>query len=67
MLHCIEQAGVSGGENQFVDGLRVAEWVRQEAPQHYHLLRTEEVDFRDIGYEESVGHFHLKLRRTTIQ
>ncbi|XP_038052337.1 gamma-butyrobetaine dioxygenase-like [Patiria miniata] len=66
MLHCIEQTSdASGGASQFVDGLQVAEQVRQEFPEMYQTLRTLEVDFRDKGSDYRV--YHLKKRRPIIQ
>ena len=65
MLHCIEQADSTGGENQFVDGLNVSEQVRREYPDSYELLRTREIDFRDVGTDYRT--YHLKYRRPMIQ
>ncbi|XP_022082645.1 gamma-butyrobetaine dioxygenase-like [Acanthaster planci] len=66
MLHCIEQTSdTNGGANQFVDGLQVAEQVRQEFPDLYKILRTQEVDFRNIGSD--YYDYHMKQRRPVIE
>ncbi|XP_022082954.1 gamma-butyrobetaine dioxygenase-like [Acanthaster planci] len=66
MLHCIMQTSTAkGGESQFVDGLMVAEQIRQEFPEMYKILRSQEVDFRDVGEDYYV--YHMKQRRPVIE
>ena len=64
MLHCIEQAG-EGGENQFVDGVNIAEQLKRDYPEEYQILRTTQIDFRDAGDDHL--RYHLKSRRPMIQ
>ena len=66
ILHCVERTGVEGGENQFVDGLHVAEQIREEFPDAYKLLTAQEVEFRALTSDEH-GPFHLNSRVPTIQ
>ncbi|XP_038076683.1 gamma-butyrobetaine dioxygenase-like [Patiria miniata] len=66
MLHCIEKINVEGAENQFADGLRVAEQIREEYSEEYHLLTTREVDYETTGVQFGKS-FHLKSRLPTIQ
>ncbi|XP_022082911.1 gamma-butyrobetaine dioxygenase-like isoform X2 [Acanthaster planci] len=67
MLHCIERTNIAGGENQFVDGLHVAQQIRTEFPAAYQLLTTQEIDFRGGGTTESGNAFHLKSSLPTIK
>ncbi|XP_071809649.1 gamma-butyrobetaine dioxygenase-like [Asterias amurensis] len=64
MLHCIEQAG-EGGENQFVDGVNIAEQLKRDYPEEYQILRSTQIDFRDAGDDHL--RYHLKSRRPMIQ
>ena len=45
LLHCLE-ASAEGGESVLVDGFRVAETLREDAPEHFALLSGHEVPFR---------------------
>ena len=65
MLHCIVQVNGHGGENQFVDGLNVAEQIRTEFPDAYKLLTTQNVNFRDVG--DDCRAYHVKTDRPIIE
>lgn len=45
-LHAIKQAG-EGGENQFVDGFKVAQQLKSEQPEVFNLLTTYPTEFVD--------------------
>ncbi|XP_071809590.1 gamma-butyrobetaine dioxygenase-like [Asterias amurensis] len=65
LLHCIVQANGTGGENQFVDGLNVAEQIRREFPDAYKLLTTQNVNFRDVG--EDFQTYHMQTSKPIIE
>ena len=46
LLHCIQQAGGSGGDNVFCDGFSVAERIRADFPAQFELLRISSGDRR---------------------
>ena len=66
MLHCIANSEVEGGENQFVDGLHVAEQIRRENLETFQLLTTQRVDFRVVGTDYVRG-YHQRNRVPIIQ
>ena len=57
-LHCIHQYDMAGGDNEFVDGLRVGSIIRADHPREWETLTTTCVDFWDVGQEETCGRFH---------
>jgi gamma-butyrobetaine hydroxylase len=50
LLHCLEAAG-EGGESIVVDGFAVADRLRREAPEAFHLLVQTKVPFRYVEPE----------------
>lgn len=48
LLHCLDFEG-SGGESTVIDGLKIAERLKAEAPQHYATLSLVEVPGQYIG------------------
>ncbi|XP_022082653.1 gamma-butyrobetaine dioxygenase-like [Acanthaster planci] len=68
MLQCIQRVNVHGGESQFVDGMRLAEQLKEESPKAYYLLTTREVDFETrVTCYDWLKPFHMKKSRPTIQ
>ncbi|XP_022082950.1 gamma-butyrobetaine dioxygenase-like [Acanthaster planci] len=65
MLHCIQRTNVDGAENQFVDGLRAVEQVKNESPKAYELLTTRELDYETNGCDRFKA-FHVKNTAPTI-
>nr|XP_054762354.1 gamma-butyrobetaine dioxygenase-like [Lytechinus pictus] len=65
MLHCIKQVDSEGGDNEFVDGLRVAEQLEQEYPKIFQRLTTMKVDFRTLGAE--FVPYHTMTQRPVIE
>ncbi|XP_071493236.1 gamma-butyrobetaine dioxygenase-like [Diadema antillarum] len=65
MLHCIKQVESEGGDNQFVDGLRMAEVIQQEDPRMFEILKTMKIDFRTVG-EEYIP-YHVMTRRSLFE
>lgn len=65
-MHCIEQTeDPEGGENYFVDGFSIADFLRKEKPEIFKALTTLKVTFRDIGKDE-YGEFEKKYERPII-
>ncbi|XP_038076167.1 gamma-butyrobetaine dioxygenase-like [Patiria miniata] len=61
MLHCLRRTvDVEGGENQFVDGLHVAQQIQREFPEAYKTLTTQDVDVACATFED---HRQLRLKR----
>lgn len=65
MLHCIKQVDSEGGDNEFVDGLRVAEQLEQEYPKIFQTLTRMKVDFRTLGAEYVP--YHTMTQRPVIE
>lgn len=65
LLHCIKQAKVEGGDNQFVDGFHIAERMREEQPEHFRLLTEVAMDHYDLGEEADNTKF-FKLQRQPV-
>ncbi|XP_038077859.1 gamma-butyrobetaine dioxygenase-like [Patiria miniata] len=66
MLHCIQRTvDVEGGENQFVDGLHVAQQIQKEFPEAYQILTTLDVDVLCATFEDHRS-VRLKCKSPTI-
>ncbi len=61
MLHCLAFAG-SGGQSTVIDGLKIAERLRDEAPQHYATLSLVAVPGQYIG-----DGMHLRAARPVFR
>ncbi|KAF2889106.1 hypothetical protein ILUMI_17067, partial [Ignelater luminosus] len=59
ILHCIEQAKNRGGENLLTDVFYVAEKLRKENKELFHILSTVEVNWLDIGEEDGVQYHKI--------
>ncbi|XP_022087372.1 gamma-butyrobetaine dioxygenase-like isoform X2 [Acanthaster planci] len=66
LLHCIEQAECTGGENLFSDGFKVARDLRKDDPEAFRLLSTVPFEFFDVG-TDYYGAFHQHARHPTIE
>ncbi len=64
MLHCVKQVAIKGGENEMVDGFYVANLMKEKHPEHYKVLTSIPVDFRDYGTDAYT--FHKLQRQYTI-
>ena len=60
MLHCLKASG-SGGMSFFVDGFKLANWLRKEHPAAFHILSTVEVPFGIETSEQSYLQRHQVL------
>jgi gamma-butyrobetaine dioxygenase len=49
LLHCIVQTKSQGGANQFSDGFRAAEQLRERNPEYFKILTEVPVEFLDLG------------------
>ncbi len=58
MLHCIKQAPLKGGENQFADGLYCANLLKKRFPQLYRTLTSVPCDFANVGTDLYECHQH---------
>ncbi|MFT2109582.1 TauD/TfdA family dioxygenase [Marinomonas sp. 2405UD68-3] len=56
-LHCLANDCV-GGESTFVDGLRVAEELREQCPDHFKILAEYAVPFRFYDKEHDIRQHH---------
>ncbi|REG85042.1 TauD/TfdA family dioxygenase [Marinomonas pollencensis] len=56
-LHCLANE-CEGGESTFVDGLRVAEELREQCPDHFALLSEQVVPFRFHDKEHDIRQHH---------
>jgi gamma-butyrobetaine dioxygenase len=56
-LHCLANE-TDGGESLYVDGLRVLEDLRTEAPAHFELLATHAIPFRFHDADHDIYHHH---------
>ncbi|RDD45920.1 Gamma-butyrobetaine dioxygenase [Trichoplax sp. H2] len=63
-LHCIKRAG-EGGENQLVDGFKVAEELRDNEPEAFKMLSKYPIQYFDIG--KDFVDFHQLAQHTIIQ
>jgi len=71
-LHCIQQTQGEGGENQFVDGFFVAAKIKQDYPEIFDLLRTQNVEYWDAGTSDEKDadiqdQFHKRFSRPVIE
>ena len=66
MLHCIEQVSNEGGANQFVDGFYVAQQLKENDPDTFHVLTTTRFQFIDSG-KDMFGEFIKKFSRLMIE
>ncbi|XP_022099250.1 gamma-butyrobetaine dioxygenase-like isoform X2 [Acanthaster planci] len=66
MLHCIDQAEGTGGENLFSDGFKVAMDLKEDDPEAFRLLSTIPFEFSDVG-TDYYGSFHQYSRHPTIR
>jgi len=60
-LHCIEQFKGEGGENQFSDGLSVADHIRKNYPEEWRLLTSVKCCFSDLGYDDTADTTFYKV------
>ena len=65
MLHCIKQADGEGGDNTLVDGFKIANDLRQSAPELFDILTKELVEFYDSG-TDALGDFYMQSRHKII-
>ncbi|XP_059091646.1 gamma-butyrobetaine dioxygenase-like [Tigriopus californicus] len=56
-LHCIKQFEGQGGDNRFVDGLKIAQILARSEPKHWNTLKTVPVTYWDYGSEDMVGRY----------
>jgi len=56
-LHCLANE-CEGGESRFVDGLRVAEALREQCPDHFKLLSEQVIPFRYHDQEHDIRQHH---------
>jgi gamma-butyrobetaine hydroxylase len=56
ILHCLN-ASMRGGENNFVDGFSVAEWLRDHHPEAFEILATTPVHF---SFKDASAELHAK-------
>ncbi|WP_133013209.1 TauD/TfdA family dioxygenase [Marinomonas flavescens] len=56
-LHCLANE-CEGGESTFVDGLRVAEELREQCPDHFTLLSEQVIPFRYHDQEQDIRQHH---------
>ena len=54
-----------GGENHFVDGFKIAEQLRAEAPEAFQVLSSVKFTFEDVG-EDQYGEFRKVYERSVI-
>ena len=66
MLHCIEQTAVTGGENIFCDGIKVAQDLKRVDPEAFRLLTTYPFEYFDMG-KDYYGDFYQNARHPTIR
>ena len=64
MLHCLKQSG-EGGANEFCDGFRVANQLRDDDPDAFRILSETLVDYVDVGTDAYT--FDLAQRKPIIQ
>lgn len=66
-LHCMKKTkGITGGENQIVDGYYVTEDIRKSDPEAFKTLSETVVQFWDYG-TDFVKDFHYVGKQKTIQ
>ncbi|CAL4097431.1 unnamed protein product, partial [Meganyctiphanes norvegica] len=67
VLHCLKQASSGmGGESEFVDGVHVANKMREESPQLFEVLKNTAVDWWDVGTDE-YGKFNKISQQPTFR
>ena len=64
-MHCIQQATQKGGENHFVDGVHIAELLREQEPDAFQLLSSVKFSFQDVGVD-AYGDFNKYYERPII-
>ncbi|KAM3958621.1 gamma-butyrobetaine dioxygenase [Aphomia sociella] len=64
LLHCLVQTKSYGGENLLSDGHYVAQYIKKNHPDQYKLLTEIDVEWSDIGIENSNEFF--KLHRAPV-
>eukprot|EP00795_Rhopilema_esculentum_P010426 gene10426-19128_t len=65
VLHCIQQAAQKGGENHFVDGVHIAELLREQEPDAFQLLSSVKFSFQDVGVD-AYGDYNKYYERPII-
>ncbi len=51
---------MSGGENEFVDGFRLAELIQRDQPEIWEAMTTVPIEFLDTGYDDKFGSDYYK-------
>lgn len=65
MLHCIAQSA-KGGDNTFLDGLYVTERFKEQYPEEYKLLCSEDIFLSDAG-SDVAGRYDIKNEAPLIE
>lgn len=59
-LHCLANDS-EGGESTFVDGLRVAEELRSQCPDHFKILAEQAIPFRFHDHDHDIRQHHTVI------
>ena len=65
-MHCSEQIRGAGGDSWLCDGFRAAEQLRDEHPNHFEVLSTVPVYWRDVGGEPLTNEYSLESWHPTV-
>ena len=58
---------MTGGDNEFVDGLHIAKIIRENHPEAWKVLTEVNIDFWDVGSDPEGGDFYKISSLPTFQ